>query len=67
MLNSWQLYGILVGGILVVVVGLTLLAMLIGWWGLRKALRKSRACRECGRWGTELDIIIHECLEHERE
>lgn len=58
-------YAALTAGVCLVIGGLILAAVLVGWWGLRKALRHRRMCRECGRWGTDMDILIHECLEHE--
>lgn len=66
-MNGWELYGILVAGILLIVIGLTLAAMLVGWWGMRKARREGRCCPDCGRWDEPVDILIHRIYEHERE
>lgn len=60
-------YAVVAVGMLLVIAGLIIAAFTVGRWGVRRALRKGRACAVCGLWGTEMDVIIHECLEHERE
>lgn len=66
-MNSWQLYGILVAGILAVIIWCVLLAMVIGWVGMRRARREGKWCPDCGLWDEPVDILIHRINEHERE
>lgn len=67
MTSRFSSYAVVAAVVVLAVTGLILTALAAGWWGLRRALHRGRACPVCGLWGTELDTIIHECLEHERE
>ena len=63
-ISALYLYLLLVGLILVVLLGLFVSALVIGWWGKRKALREGRCCPDCGAWDDAAEILIHRINEH---
>ena len=63
-LAAVYLYGLLVGLIVVVLAGLFVASLVVGWWGKRKALREGRYCPDCHLWDDAAEILVHRINEH---
>lgn len=60
-------YAVLTGLVLLVLTGLLVGALVVGWWGVRKAKAAGKWCPDCGRWDEPVEILIHRIREHERK